>query len=170
MEELIKNFKSVFEIFQKNAVFLTVLGLAGYFFSPYLLTNFEYIEIGQAVGISLLFLGIASFIQILWNIIIDQYGRYKLYRENNLYKKERVTYYKGVICNSDDKRIKKLYECNQGFYKNQRKLSNQEMSIYQSLLILSPEGGIVLYFDYEKRVVTIDPELYEAMEELFKTK
>ena len=56
------------------------------------------------------------------------------------------------------------------FYKNQRKLSNQEMSIYQSLLILSPEGGIVLYFDYEKRVVTIDPELYEAMEELFETK
>jgi len=44
------------------------------------------------------------------------------------------------------------------------------MSIYQSLLILSPEGGIVLYFDYEKRVVTIDPELYEAMEELFETK
>ena len=84
MEELIKNFKSVFEIFQKNAIFLTVLGLAGYFLSPYLLTNFEYIEIGQAVGISLLFLGIASFIQILWNIIIDQYGRYKLYRENNL--------------------------------------------------------------------------------------
>ena len=77
MEELIKNFKSVFEIFQKNAIFLTVLGLAGYFLSPYLLTNFEYIEIGQAVGISLLFLGIASFIQILWNIIIDQYGRYK---------------------------------------------------------------------------------------------
>ena len=61
MEELIKNFKSVFEIFQKNAIFLTVLGLAGYFLSPYLLTNFEYIEIGQAVGISLLFLGIASF-------------------------------------------------------------------------------------------------------------
>ena len=80
MEELIKNFKSVFEIFQKM-LFLTVLGLAGYFLSPYLLTNFEYIEIGQAVGISLLFLGIASFIQILWNIIIDQYGRYKLYRE-----------------------------------------------------------------------------------------
>ena len=131
MEELIKNFKSVFEIFQKNAIFLTVLGLAGYFLSPYLLTNFEYIEIGQAVGISLLFLGIASFIQILWNIIIDQYGRYKLYRENNLYKKERVTYYKGVICNSDDKILIMLSDELYRYLFENNKLSDMLKFVYK---------------------------------------
>ena len=44
------------------------------------------------------------------------------------------------------------------------------MSIYQSLLILSPEGGIVLYFDYEKGLLQLIQKLYEAMEELFETK